>query len=75
MFSAQLCSEIMRSGRQLLAHAVPPRLVSEIERLVDHPALGRRLGVASRERVERLYSLRALTPRFAQKLWKARRAD
>lgn len=42
-----------------------------LERLVADPALRARLGAAGRERIERLYSLRVQTPRFAAALERA----
>ncbi len=47
--------------------------VTAIERLAADPELRRRFGAAGRQRVERLFSLRAQTPRFANALREAAR--
>lgn len=46
--------------------------VERLDQLARNPELRSRLGAAGRERVERLYSLRVLTPRLAQVLMRAK---
>jgi glycosyltransferase involved in cell wall biosynthesis len=60
--------ELVRDGREGLL--VPPRdgrrLAGEVARLLDDPALARRLGANARARVERHYSREAMVRRFQE---------
>jgi glycosyltransferase involved in cell wall biosynthesis len=65
-------ADVIKDGETGFCVDAPAEWVAAIDRLAADPELRRRLGAAGRERVERLYSLRALAPRFANVLLNAR---
>jgi glycosyltransferase involved in cell wall biosynthesis len=72
---AEVHREIVVDGETGLFAQSPTEWLDALRRLLDDPSLRERLGRAARERIDRLYSLRARAPELARVLSMAVAAD
>ena len=61
--------EVVRSGENGFLAAGQEQWLEHLTRLIDDPALRRRIGLAGRGTVEEQYSTKVCASRFAEAVW------